>query len=47
MVVRGKIKPIPQRVTARREVAAIFERAEAKRAQASASSRTIPVEAKR
>jgi heterodisulfide reductase subunit C len=47
MFVRGKIKPIPQHVKARSEVAAIFERAEAKRAQAtSAAARTIPVEAK-
>ncbi len=33
MLVRGKIKPIPRRVRARREVAAIFVRAEARRAK--------------
>ena len=47
MFVRGKIKPIPRHVKARSEVAAIFQRAEAKRAQASATARRIPVEAKR
>jgi heterodisulfide reductase subunit C len=31
MLVRGKVKPLPQHVRARREVAAIFSRAEARR----------------
>ncbi len=33
MLVRGKIKPLPRRIRARREVAAIFARAEARRAR--------------
>ncbi len=33
MLVRGKIKPLPPRIRARREVAAIFARAEARRAK--------------
>jgi heterodisulfide reductase subunit C len=33
MLVRGKVKPLPPRIRARREVAAIFSRAEARRAQ--------------
>jgi len=33
MLKRGKIKPLPPRVKARKEVAAIFERAEARRAK--------------
>lgn len=33
MLVRGKVKPRPQRVRARRDVTAIFERAEARRAR--------------
>ncbi len=50
MFLRGKVKPFPPHIKARGEVAAIFERAEAKRAQqsaaAGAAARTIPVEAK-
>jgi heterodisulfide reductase subunit C len=51
MFLHGKIKAIPQRVRARREVAEIFRRAEAKRAQATqavaaATGRRIPVETK-
>jgi heterodisulfide reductase subunit C len=33
MLVRGKVKPLPPRVRARRDVTAIFERAEARRAR--------------
>jgi heterodisulfide reductase subunit C len=44
MFVRGKIKPIPQHVRARQEIAGIFERAEAKRARDRDAVRTIPVE---
>jgi heterodisulfide reductase subunit C len=36
MLVRGKVKPLPPRVRARREVAAIFARAEARRAKEAA-----------
>jgi heterodisulfide reductase subunit C len=46
MLLRGKIKPLPQRVRARREVAAIFERAEARRARERDAARSVPVEAK-
>jgi heterodisulfide reductase subunit C len=45
MLVRGKIKLLPPRIRARREVAAIFERAEARRARERSAVRPVRAEA--
>ena len=47
MLVRGKVKPLPPRIRARREVAAIFGRAEARRAKERDAVRPAPAEATR
>ena len=43
MLVRGKVKPLPRRVRARREVAAIFSRAEARRERDCEAARSTEV----